>query len=467
MMKNFDLIIIGGGSAGFGAAMKADELKAKTLMINNDSIGLGGTCVNVGCVPTKHLLHIGELLHKIRRHNLKGLDLHASTDFKTIIEEKNKLIETLRNEKYEKVLKELHYIEFTKGNAELISKNKIKTNEQIYETNKIIIATGSSTFIPNIKGINKIDYLTNIEALQPKESPKSMIILGGGALGLEFAQIFSRFGAKVCLVQRAERIAKREEPELALLLQKYLQDEGIEICTKARIQNIKQENNDKIIEATVDGKKKTFRGEQLLIATGRRPNTSNIGLEKLGITLGEKGEITVNDQMMATANVWAAGDVTGEPMLETVAAKEGMIAAHNALSNAKKSMNYRIVPHAIFTDPQLAGVGLTDEQAIQQGITCRCNTIPMELVPKAQAIKDTRGAVKIVINDKTQEIIGMHILAPEAADLMHEGVMIVRNRMTIDEVIDTLHIFPTLSEAIKITAQSFRRDVEKMSCCGE
>lgn len=178
-------------------------------------------------------------------------------------------------------------------------------------------------------------------------------------------------------------------------------------------------------------------------------------------------ELIVDEKMQAAENVWAAGDVTGEPMLETVAAKEGMIAANNALSEGKIKMDYRVVPQAVFTDPQLAGVGLTDEQAVENGIKCGCNTVPMELVPKAQAIMDTRGAIKTVIDRETQEIVGIHILAPEAADLVHEGTMIIKNRMTVDDLIDTLHIFPTLSEAIKIAAQSFRRDITKMSCCVE
>lgn len=469
-MKKYDLIILGGGGAGFAAAMKADELKAKTLMINNNIVGIGGTCVNVGCLPTKHLLHIGELIYKAKNHNFKGLDSSISFDFKTIIEEKNKLIEKLRNEKYEKVLKNLSDIEFIEGNAMFISKNEIKVNSEIYQAEKFIIATGSSTFIPSIEGIHKVDYLTNIEALQLKKLPKSIIILGGGALGIEFAQMFSRFGTKVCLLQSAERIVPREEPELANLLQRYLRNEGIEICTKVAIKSIQQKDKEKIVKAVVDRKEKIYKSEHLLVATGRKPNSSNLGLEKLEIKLGKKGEIVVNDEMQAAENVWAAGDIIGEPMLETVAAKEGMIAATNALvccEDERIKMDFRIVPHAVFTNPQFAGVGLTDEQAIEKGIKCKCNTIHIGLVPKAQAIKDTRGAIKIVINTKTNEIIGIHILASEAADLIHEGVMIVKNRMKIDDVINTLHIFPTLSEAIKIAAQSFRRDITKMSCCVE
>jgi len=457
-MKHFDLIILGGGSAGFAAAMKANELEAKTLLVNNKVVGIGGTCVNVGCLPTKHLLYVGELMHKTRAHN---------SDFKKIIEEKNRLIEELRNEKYEEVLKSLPHVEFIEGSARFISQTEVKIGKNRYKAEKFIIAAGSSTFIPPIEGIEKVDYLTNIEALQLKKLPSSMIILGGGALGIEFAQMFSRFGTKVCLLQHADRIVPREEPELANLLQKYLQEEGIEICTKVEVKSIEQKGSEKIVKAVVDGREKTYNAEQLLLATGRRPNTADLGLEKLGIKLGRAGEIIVNEEMQAAENAWAAGDVLGEPMLETAAAKEGMIAANNALSENKKRMDYTIMPHAVFTDPQLAGVGLTDEQAIRQGIACKCNTIPMKIVPKARAVRDTKGAVKVVIDTKTDKIIGIHILAPQAAELIHEGVMIVKNKMRVDEVIDTLHVFPTLSEAIKIAAQSFRRDVTKMSCCVE
>jgi len=294
-----------------------------------------------------------------------------------------------------------------------------------------------------------------------------MIILGGGPLGVEFAQMYTRFGTKVCLLQSASRLIIREEPELAGLLQKYLEMEGIEICNRVDVKSVRKEGNEKVLEAIFDGKNKSFRAEALLVATGRRPNTAGFGLELTGIKLNNRGEIIVNDEMQATENVWAAGDVTGEPMLETVAAKEGSIAANNALSNSKRRMDYTIVPHAVFTDPQLAGVGLTDEQAIERGIECSCNTIPMELVPKARAVKDTRGAIKMVIDNKTKRILGVHILSSIAADLIHEATFILKANMSIYDVIDTLHVFPTMSESIKIAAQSFIRDISRMSCCIE
>ncbi|MHA1382637.1 MAG: mercury(II) reductase [Candidatus Helarchaeota archaeon] len=467
MIKQHELIILGGGAAGFSAATKANELNVKTLLINNDFIGIGGTCVNVGCLPTKHLLYISKLIHYAKYNNFDGLKISTSFNFKTIFEKKDELVTKLRTEKYEKVLNQLENVTFIEGNAKFVSKNEINTNKESYKANKFIIATGSSTIIPPIDGINSVDYLTNKEILNLKELPESMIVIGGGPLGVEFSQMFSRFGTKIYLLQRADRIIRKAEDILSKLLQEYLQAEGIDIHTNADVKKISKKNNKITAEFEIDRETKVVEADQLLVAAGRKPNTSNLGLEYLDIQLGNKGEIIVNEEMQVKNNVWAAGDVTGDPMLETVAAREGMIAANNAFSTAKIKMDYRVFPSAVFTDPQLAQVGLTDEEANKRGYNCNCRTIPLEVVPKAQAIKDLRGAIKIVVNNDNQQILGIHLLAPQAADIIHEAVLIIKHKMTIDDVIETIHVFPTLSEIIKIGAQSFRRDINKMSCCVE
>jgi len=467
VVEQFDLIIVGGGAAGFAAAIKANELRYETLLVNDKSIGIGGTCVNVGCLPTKHLLYLGEVIHRVEMNNLNGLNASLSFDFAEIIAGKDKLVGELRRRKYEEVLDALVHVRFVEGDGQVISGDEIAINGEVYRGKRFIIATGSTPSVPPIPGIEEISYLTNVEALNLKRLPGSLVILGGGPLGVEFAQMFSRFGVKVCVLQLAGRIVEREEPELADLLREYLQGEGVEICTGVEVKKVLQDHQKRVVEAVVDGEERVYRGERLLVAAGRRPRTEGLGLEKMNVELGRRGEIKVDEYLQAGERVRAAGDVIGEPMLETVAAREGMIAANNALSEDEVKMDYRVVPHAVFTDPQLAGVGLTDEQAGEEGLGCRCSTIPLELVPKAEVIRDTRGAIKMVVSAKTGEILGIHILAPGAADLIQEGVMILRERMTVDDVINTLHVFPTLSEATKIVAQSFRRDITKMSCCVE
>ncbi|MFQ6083864.1 MAG: mercury(II) reductase [Candidatus Aminicenantia bacterium] len=467
-MKKYDLVIIGGGAAGFAAAIKASEFEVKIAMIEAEN--LGGICVNVGCVPTKHLLAVGYLykLGKLKRFEGIGLE-QKFLDFRKVIEQKEKLINELRKEKYINVANDFPNVDIYKEKAQFISKNQVKVGKEILQAEKFIIATGSSPNILKIRGIEKVEYLTNVEALTLKKLPKSLLIIGGRALSLEFAQMYNNFGTKVTILQRSKRIIPDEEPEISLRLKEYLEFEGIGIHTNVQLKNIEQRGNEKLVTVMIEGKEREFKGDQLLMATGRRPNTSQLGLEKAGVKVGQKnGAILTNEKLETTANhIWAAGDVRGIIMLETVAAKEGFIAANNALSNKKLAVDFHSVPHAIFTDPQVASVGLTDEKAVQQGYQCKCRVLDMSLVPKASVISDTRGLIKMVIDAKTDRILGVHILSPLAADVIHEAILTVKFKMTIDDIIDTVHIFPTLSESIKLVAQSFRKDISKLSCCVE
>jgi len=463
-MKKYDLIILGSGAAAFGAAIKAVDLGAKVAMIEKGTIG--GTCVNVGCVPSKHLLLVGEINY-YRNHGHIGLDIRTTLDFVETIKEKREIVEGLRNGRYINVIDELG-ITLIRGKAAFISKNEVNVNEKILQADKFVIATGSSSHIIPIEGIDTIDYLTNVEAMELPELPGSMIVLGGRALGLEFAQMFSHFGTKVTVLQRSPRIIPEEEGIISDYLKTYLEEEDINIQTNVSLKSLRKEKGNIVVSALVEGKKKEFEGEKLLMSTGRRPNTVDMGLEKAGVRINEKGAIIVNEEMRTTSpNIWAAGDVTGEPMLETVAGKEGAIAGENAIANKGKKMGFSAVPHAVFTMPQVGSVGLTEKQADEKGITCRCSTIPMELVPKALLAKNTRGLIKMVIDTKTERILGVHILASLAAEMIHESVLAVKYGMTIDDIIDTVHVFPTMTEAVKLVAQSFRKDISKMSCCAQ
>jgi mercuric reductase len=456
MMRSqaYDVIVVGGGAAGFAAAHTADRRAVRTLLVDDGAVGFAGTCVNVACIPTKHLLCAAELIYKARNHGYRGVHSTASADFGQLVNTTHKLIDRQRKSA-RKLLETMSHVTFVEGKARFVSATELEVAGQTYTSDRFIIATGSSPFIPTIQGLKTLAYLTNAEALRLRTLPVSLIIIGGGSVGVEFAQLYSRLGTHVCLLQRGERILRREEPELTNLLTSYMRAEGVDIHTNVNVTSARMNGDKLVITAVVEGREQTYSAQHVLVATGRRPNIAELGPNACGVTIGSEGEIVVNNEMKAAAHVWAAGDVTGEPMLEPVAAKQGWIAATNALSgDGAVTMDYRVIPRAVFTDPQLAAVGLTEQQAAALQLSYRCAAIPMEHVAKTRVINDTRGAIKILIERETNKIIGVHMLAPQASDLIHEGVMIVKNEMTVEEVVDTLHVFPTLSEAIKRGARS-------------
>jgi len=469
-MDKFDYAIIGHGSAAFAAAIKANELGIRSIMIGrNETNGtiLGGTCINVGCVPSKRLITVAKLIHELNEKRFKGVKYEVGKiKYEEIVAETKDLVNRLRKQKYEDVLKGLENVEYVNefgsfaGNEDGLI--KINAGDMQVYAKKVLLATGARANIPKIKGIEKVKYITNEEALFLDKLPESLIVIGGRALGLEFAQLFSRLGTKVTLLQRSNTILPEHEPEIASSLQKYLKDEGIDINTGEEPVAVSEYKGKKRIYTKTG---KHFEAEEILFATGRKPNIEKLNIDLLKIKL-QNGFIYTNSSMeTSTRNVYAAGDVTGEPMLEALAAKEGTVATINAFSKKKLSINKSEIPRAVFTDPEVASVGLTDAEANGKGLKCACNVLRLSLVPKAQIINDTKGVVKIVIDYKTHRILGMHILAPNAADLIHEGTLAVKFGLTIDDIIDTVHVFPTLSESIRLAAQSFYTDISKMSCC--
>lgn len=464
----YDLIVIGGGAAAFSAAIKANMQGIKTLMIERAM--LGGTCVNVGCVPSKNLLGAGEILHSAKNPSYSSMDpCYSDFDFAKTIREKDILVKELRKQKYYDVLQSLEHVNLIEASASFVSQKKVKVDGRLFEANKFIIATGSSSYTPRFKGIENVQYLTNNEALALKEKPSSMIVIGGRVLGLEFAQMYARFGTKVTVLQRSDRIIPDYEPEISQGLHNYLVEEGIEIVTGVNMREVWQKDGSKFVKASVNGRERVFEAEQLLMATGRRPNTADLHLENAGVKLRDDGAIVVNSEMRTSAlHIWAGGDVVGEPMLETLAAKAGATAAENALTGSHKKIDLLSVPSAIFTSPQVASVGMTEEQMMNKYNYCSCRTLLMKDVPKALTVNDTKGLIKMAVDPKkNNRIVGVHILASIAADMIHEAVMAVKYRLTIDDIIDTVHVFPTMSEAIKLVATSFKQDVSKLSCCAE
>jgi mercuric reductase len=463
----FDLVILGSGSAAFAAAIKAADHGAKAAMIERNT--LGGTCVNVGCVPSKNLLRAGEIAYYDSNRDFPGIRPgRTSIDFRRVINQKDEIVRRLRKEKYSDVLKSLPSTKLFRGKAKFVSRTRVKVDGINVDGKRFIVATGSSPRNLDIPGVDRVHYLTNVEALSLREKPDSMVVLGGRALGLEFAQMYAHLGTKVTLLQRSKRILPEEEPAISDALRQYLEEEGIKIKTGVQIKRVYEKNEQKVVVSSANGREFESKGDQLLMAAGREPNTADLGLEAVGVRLRQDGAVRVNREMHTTApNIWAAGDVLGEPMLETIAAKEGATAAENALLRKHKKIDFLPVPSAVFTSPQVATVGLTEVGAEEAGYKCACNTIPMSKVPKAITIRETRGLIKMVIEADTGRILGVHILGDNAADIIHEGVLAVKFKLTIDDIIDTVHVFPTMSESIKLVAMSFRKDLDELSCCAE
>ena len=467
--QEYPFIIIGAGAAAFAGVTKASELGIKTAMVN-DGLPIGGTCVNVGCVPSKHLLAVGDEYYYGQRPPFDALrnGHESSFNFPTAIEEKGRLVGALRQSNYLDVLGSLDGVEYIEGRARFISPNEITVNGHTLTAEKFLIGTGSRPSVLPFPGIEDVRYLTNREAMELEEQPETMIVIGAGPVGLELGQIFLHFGTKITVLEKIPQILPRVEPEVANELQRALEDEGMEIHCACNIQRVWQEGRTRFVEAEVFGQTRVFQADQLLLATGVVPNSDNMGLDVAGVDLDEKGYIEVDKHMQSSSpQIYAAGDVVGKMFLETLAAKEGRVATANAFEGAGLTINYDTIPAAVFTNPEVATVGLTEDEIMRRLGVCACRTVELARIPKAKAIKETRGLIKMVVDPNESKIVGVHIVAPHAADLIHEATLAVKFGLTIYDIIDTVHVFPTLSEGIKWAAQAFTRDISVMSCCIE
>ena len=468
MSSKTDLIILGGGSAAFAAALKANELGASSVIIN-DGLPIGGTCVNVGCVPSKTLLRAADILHRTANNPFKGIEVSGKlADFGEVIRQKRELVEKLRQARYSDVIKDSPNIKIVEGHGTLTGPNTVNVNGENLRADKIIIATGSSAYIPPIKGLTESGCLTSESLFELEELPRlgGVIVLGGRYIALECAQIISRFGSRVTLLQRSGNILPDEEKAVTGPLAAQLQKEGIVIHTGVKVEEVRREGKSVSVTATVNGKPEVFEASHLLCATGRKPNCAGIGLEESGVEVAGDGRLCVSDDLQTgVPGVYGAGDVIGEPMFVYTAAYEGALAAENALTGGSKKRDYSALPWVVFTDPQLAGVGMDERQATEAGFDAQTSTLPMELVPRALAARDTRGFVKLVRDVKTDKLLGARLLAAEGSEMVMEAALAIKYGITAGELADTFHPYLTLSEAVKLAAIGFKKDVKKLSCC--
>jgi len=459
-------VIVGGGSAGFAAAIKGAELGARVALVEGGT--LGGTCVNVGCVPSKTLIRAAEAQHRRAHHGFEGIPTtDGRPDWSTVRAQKDELVAELRQAKYWGVLRSYESITLFEQRAAVTSGRTVRLGDgRTLSAGKVIVTTGASPWAPPIPGLAEVGYLDNASVMALDRLPASMIVVGGSAVGLELAQMFARLGVRVTVLEALPRVVPAEDAEIGEALGAFLAAEGLDVHAGVSIEQVARTGGGYTVRFQKDGRDQTAVAEQLLVATGRRANTRGFGLEDSGVTLGKKGEIVVNE-FLQTANpgIYAAGDVIGDPMFVYVAAYGGSVAAENALSGNARRYDLTGLPKVTFTDPAVASVGLTEDQARAAGIQPLVSTLPLEHVPRSLAARDTRGFVKLVADTATRKIIGAHILAAEAGEMIAEPALAIRFGLTIEDLTGTFHPYLTLSEGIKLAAQTFDRDVSKLSCC--
>lgn len=464
--NHYDLIIIGGGSAAFAAAIKASELEKKVLMIN-DGLLIGGTCVNVGCVPSKTLIRTAEQFHIANHPNFSSIKSGDNKiNFKEVIRQKTELVDELREHKYVNVLKDDSNVTILKAYGKLIDKNTIEADGKKYSAENILIATGSTTFVPDIPGLNEINYLTNETLYDLEELPEHLIIIGGRYIALENAQMFARLGSKVTILQRSFRILPDEMPDVTETLKDYLAEEGIEIKTGVKIKSINMKEGKVLINALVKDEKETIQGTHIFVATGRKGNAKGFGLEEVGVEFHKQDFIKTNEYMQTSIpNIYSAGDVTGEYLFVYSAAYEGSLAVANMFAESPIKKDYSVFPWVIFTDPQVAGVGMDENQAYENKIEYEVSKIQLKDVPRSLAARNKKGFIKLFRNKENDKLIGARILASEGSELLMEISLAIKYGITVKELKQMFHPYLTLSEGIKIAAISFDKDVKKLSCC--
>lgn len=468
----FDLAIIGSGGAAFAAAIAARRKGKQVVMV--ERAATGGTCVNTGCVPSKALLAAAEARNVAATQHFPGVHTTAeAVDFPALLASKAELVAGMRAEKYVDLAAE-HGWKILTGTARFAPGPVLEVEPpgggepQRIEAEHYLVATGSAPTAPPIDGLAQAGYLTSTTAMELDALPDSMVVLGGNYIGLEMAQMFAHLGTQVTVLEMAERLAPNEEPEASEAITQVFAEEGIAVHTATTLTGVGRDAQGYDLTAVgqPDGHAFSLRSQQLLIATGRAPVTEELGLEDVGVKLGQHGQV-LTDAQLRTDNprIWAAGDVTGAPQFVYVAGAHGNVVADNAFDAAGRTLDYRHLPRVTFTSPNIAAVGLTDQQASEQGLDCECRVLPLDKVPRALVNRDTRGLVKLVAERGTGRIVGASAIAANAGDVIAPAVHAVKDEITTREMADTWAPYLTMAESLKLAGQAFHLDVSKLSCC--
>lgn len=447
------LAILGAGPGGYISALKAAQLGAQVTVIEDTEVG--GTCLNRGCIPTKTLIASSEMLSKVKELEKFGIELNGSItpNLSKIIDRKNKVVSTLV--KGIRGLLKSWGVNLREGRGVLISPNEIEItsregNREKIEADRMIIATGSRPAQMPAFPFDGRKIISSTEALELTEIPRSLLIVGAGAIGCEFACIYSELGTDVTIVEMLSRAVATEDFEISELLEKELKKKNIRLVTNINIEKVNI-RDDGVHALLSDGKEIT--AEKALISIGRALNSDKIGLEMVGINKGKRGEIIVNNKMETNIpGVYAIGDVTGGMLLAHIASKQGLVAAKNIMG-IDSAIDYSVVPAAIFTSPEIASVGIRQHQAEEKGIKFRAGHFQFRALGKAHAMGEITGFIKILSEESSDRIIGAHIIGPHASDLIHEAAVAIKKELTVKDIAETIHAHPTLSEGIMESAE--------------
>jgi mercuric reductase len=460
-------LILGGGAAAFSAATRANDLGVETVMINA-GLPIGGTCVNVGCVPSKHLLDAARATHAARHPSVPGLAVGSvEVDYGAMKAARDQLVEGLRGSNYQDVLASLHHVRLVDGHGRFVDAHTVEVNGDRFVADRILVAVGSRARALPVQGGDHPRVLDNRAALELQDVPARLIVVGGGPQGLEWAQAFARLGSEVTVLEFMPQVLGPLDADVAAVVQDALVAEGIDMRTGAKVMAIEGAPNGEVVVVWQEaGGEHRRSASHVLKAVGVDGNADRIDAECAGLSPDCRGFLSVDDRMATRVpHIFAAGDIVGRYLLEHAAGKEGKVAADNALTGGSLGVDYSSMPAAVFTDPEVAWVGPTERDYMGVHGTCTCRAVRFDHVPRAMATGRARGIARLTVDHLTDKVVGAQMVGPHAGDAIHEMVVAIRAGLTVDELIDTVHAFPTYSEAFKTAALAFRRDVSVMACC--
>lgn len=446
--KHYELVVIGGGIGGYSAAIRGAQLGKKVALVNSGS--LGGTCLNVGCIPTKALLHSAKLYQDILNAKEYGIDVSdISLSWERVQAKRSSVVSTLVMGI--KKLIESNGIDFYDAKASFVDKHSLALGDEgSISADNFIIATGSVPFIPPIKGADLDGVIDSTGALELSELPKDMVIVGGGIIGLELAMTFSSFGVNVTVIELMDTLGGNMDEDISMVVQEVLKQDGVSIYTSAKVSKIEKNASSLEVFFEKDGLMQSESAEKVLIATGRKPYTEGLALDKIGIKT-ERGRVLVDDKLQTNvAGIYAVGDVCSRIMLAHVAEEQGIIAAQNAFAAKKESAHLDKVPSCVYTNPEIAWIGLNEKEAKEKGVAYRVGVFQMSGNAKSMIEGEADGTfVKLIFDDVYDELIGAHLFGPSATELIAELSLAMHLEATAEEIANTIHPHPTVSEVIK------------------